>query len=153
MAVAATTIHKLSYNSSTPISLEWSSLATDENNVYLDVDGMDGSKVIFIVAHETTDVAAGTTILIGTSDSATTRSASAALFSAAGLNRMKLKLDKHAKATKYARFRSTGTTHLHVFDVLGPFETARFKDSDGHINVSKRITGSTLARIAAILLP
>lgn len=153
MAVSKTTAVVLSYNSSTPQTIPWSSLATDANNVYMDMTGKEGSKVIFIVAHETTDVAAGTTIYVGTSDSATTRSAAAALFSGAGLNRMKIKMDKHVKATKYARFRSTGTTHLHVFDVLGPFETARFKDSDGHINISKAITGSTLARIAAILLP
>jgi hypothetical protein len=66
---------------------------------------------------------------------------------------MKLKQAKAAKASAYAKFRTTASTKLVTLSVLGPFETARFKDTDGYINFSKAITGSTVAQVAAILLP
>lgn len=151
--MAGTTITKPSYNSSTPAQLSWLLMTSGGANNYIDVDGLDGSKIIFLVAHESTKVAAGSTIYIGTSDSATTRSAAANLYSGAGLNRMKLKLAKATKGSAYAKFRTTATTRTVSMSVLGPFETARFKDSDGYIKFAKAITGSTTAHVAAILLP
>lgn len=148
--MAGTTVQKLSYNSSTPVRLDWDTFTTGTNE-YINVNGLDGSKVLLIVSREST--AFGTTYYIGTSDSATTRSASAALFSAAGLNRLKIGTTAAVKAKAYTKFRTTATTKLVSFEVLGPFETARFKDSDGYINFTKRITGSTTAKVAAILLP
>jgi len=147
--MAGTTIQTLSYNSSTPVRLDWDAFTTNGNE-YIDVNGKAGSKIILIVARQSTVI--GTTFYIGTSDSATTRSAKAALFSAAGLNRMKMRTTIAVKAKAYTKFRSTHSTRLVTFDVLGPFETARFKDSDGHINFAKS-TGSTSTRVAAILVP
>ena len=146
------TLNKPSYNSSTPTNLRWRTFTT-KGGWYADLNGAEGSKVIFLVAAESTAVSAGTTIYVGTSATADTRSAAAALYSGAGLNRMKLKVAKTTKASSYARFHATGSTKLMHIAVLGPFETARFKDSDGYLNIVKAKTGSTKACIAAILLP
>lgn len=148
--MAGTTVQKLSYNSSTPVRLDFDAFTTGTNE-YVNASGLDGSKLLLIVSREST--VAGTTYYIGTSDSATTRSAAAALFSGAALNRIKIGTSKAAKGKAYTRFRTSGTTKLITFEVLGPFEAARFKDSDGYINFAKAKTGSTTAKVAAILLP
>ena len=151
--MAGTSITKPTYNSSTPTDIKWLILSTDDANSYINVNGMEGSKVLLLFAHETTKVGAGSTIYIGTSDSATTRSASANLFSGAALNRMKMKVAKNAKGTVYSMFRASSSTRLMSIAICGPFETARFKDSDGYINFAKAKTGSTASRVAAILIP
>jgi hypothetical protein len=149
---SAITVVSASYNSSTPVVTKWRTMTT-AGGWYADVDGKEGSKVIFLVAAESTAVAAGTTVYVGTSDTATTGSSYAKPYSGSLKGRMKLKIAKYAKATSESRFRSSGTTKLMAISVLGPFETARFKDSDGYINFAKAKTGSSRALISAILLP
>jgi hypothetical protein len=151
--MAGTTITKALYNSSAPVQLNWRSFASGAANNYINVSGVEGSKLIILVASESTAVAAGTTFYLGASDSATTGSSYTKNYSASKLNRMKLKLAKAVKASAFASFRATGSTKLMAISVLGPFETARFQDTDGFINYQKAITGSTVAEIAAILLP
>ena len=87
------------------------------------------------------------------SSCATTGSSYNKNYSNSKLNRMKVKVAKAAKASDEASFRSTGSTRLMTINALGPFETARFKDTDGFINFTKAITGSTVAFVSAILLP
>ena len=149
---SAITLNKPTYNSSTPTNLRWRTFTT-KGGWYVDANGSEGSKIIFLVAAESTAVSAGTTVYFGTSATADTRSAAAALYSGAELNRMKLKVAKTTKASSYAKFHGTGSTKLVHIAVLGPFETARMKDSDGYINFVKAKTGSTQARVAAILIP
>jgi hypothetical protein len=154
--MAGCTITKPTYNSSSPAQLAWTAIATASANSYIDVGKISNSKgghVLFIMAGETTDNAAGTTWWMGTSGSACSGTSYARLYSGSKLGRMKGKVAQAAKATAYARFRTTGATHLVTMSVWGPFETARFKDSDGYINFSKGRLGSTVAHVAAILLP
>lgn len=151
MAVYKSTVQSLSYNSSTPTRLNWSSLATGANNFYVDVNNADGSKLIILVARDST--IAGTTYYVGTSDTATSGTSYTFEFTGNKLGRMKLKTSKAAKAKAYTRFRSTASTKVVTIEVLGPFETARFKDADGYINVCKAKTGSTWSKVATILLP
>ena len=151
--MAGTTLQALSYNSSSPTAIKWATFTSGSADNYFDLGGKDGDHVIFLVASESTKVAAGSTFYIGTSDSATTGSSYNKDFSNSKLNRMKVKIAKAAKASDQARMRSSGSTRLLTVNVLGPFETARFKDTDGYINYTKAITGSTIAYAAAILLP
>lgn len=152
--MAGTTIQSVSYNSSTPLALSWLTFTSGSANNYIDVGGKDGSKILIFVASESTKVAAGSTFWIGTSDSATTGTTLyARQYSNSDQGRMKLKIAKVAKAGAAAAFRSSGSTRLMTINVLGPFETARFKDSDGYINFTKSITGSSVAEVTAILLP
>jgi hypothetical protein len=151
--MAGTTLQKATYNSSTPLQLKWNTFTSGGANNYVNVNGAEGSKVLFLIASESTKVAVGSTWYIGTSDSATTRSASANLYSGAALNRMKLTQVLTTKGHAANAFRSSGSTRLVSITALGPFETARFKDSDGYINFAKAITGSSVGEVTAILIP
>jgi hypothetical protein len=148
--MAGTTIQTVSYNSSTPVRLDWDAFTTGTNE-YIDLDGKDASKVLILIARQST--IGGTTYYVGTSASAATGSSYTRQYSQSKLNRMKIGTSKAVKAKNYTRFRCSGTTHLVTIEVLGPFESARFKDTDGYINIAKAITGSTTAKIAAILVP
>ena len=152
MAETKTTITTCKYNSSSPADLGWNSIATAVPT-YFDVKNKDGSKILFLVAHETTKVAAGSTWYVGTSDTATTGTTYNINFSARLKGRMKLKQAKYAKAKAQTKFRVCDTTRLVSISILGPFETARFKDTDGYIYLTKAKEGSTASKVAAILLP
>jgi len=152
MAETKTTITTCKYNSSTPAIIGWNTIATAVPT-YFDVKNKDGSKIIFLVASGSTKVANGSTWYVGTSDTATTGTTYNNNFSGRLRGRMKIKQAKYAKATAQAKFRSSGTTNLYNVAVLGPFETARFKDTDGYIYLTKAKLGTTVAYVAAILLP
>lgn len=102
--------------------------ANDTGYATLDVSTMDGSKVIFLVARtgakaETLVVKAGSTALVGEQE-----------FSAAGIG-------DYSKATTAAgRY------------VAGPFETARFKDTDGKIKFAASTASTGVISVEAILL-
>jgi hypothetical protein len=149
---SAITITPVTYNSSDPAYVKFR-LMSSAAGWYLNVGGKEGSKVIFLVASESTAVAAGTTVYVGTSDTATTGTSYANTYSGSKRGRMKIKTAKTTKGSSYARFRSTATTKLMHLMALGPFETARFKTSNGYIRLAKGKTGSTRALIGAILLP
>jgi hypothetical protein len=152
MAETKTTITTCKYNSTVSADIAWNTIATAVPT-YFDVKAKDGSKIIFLVASGATKVAAGSTWYIGTSDTATTGTSFTRNFSARGLPRIKIKQPKYAKAKAQTKFRSSGTTNLYVVSALGPFETARFKDTDGYIYLTKAKLGTTVAYVAAILLP
>jgi len=152
MAETETTLTTCKYNSSTPADIAWNTIATAVPT-YIDVKGRDGSKVIFLVASGSTVPNAGSTWYIGTSDTATTGTSFIASYSARKLGRLKIKQPKYVKAKAQSKFRSSGTTKLYVVSALGPFETARFKDTDGFIYLTKAKLGTTVAYVAAILLP
>ena len=159
MAAHLGTLIKPSYNSSNMVDIDWSSFDSGANNIAFDMDGYDGSKVIILVADHSTLT---NTIWVGTSDSRSSHTSMSYPYSAHLLGRMKLKDTICGDANKRSRFRSTVAADTEVFgiSVLGPFETARFKDSDGYINVCRGITAAGGAShssneqyIAAILIP
>lgn len=152
MAETKTTITTLKYNSSSPADIKWNTIATAVPT-YIDVKGMDGSKVVFLVASGSTVPNAGSTWYFGTSDTATSGSTMNRPYSDGKMKRLKVKVPKYAKANACAKFRSSGTTKLYVVSAMGPYETARFKDSDGYIYLTKAKLGTTVAYVAAILLP
>ena len=152
MAETKSTITTCKYNSSSPAVVSWNTIATAVPT-YFDIKAKDGSKVIFLIASGSTIVNAGSTYYFGTSDTATTGTSFTRNFSARGLPRMKVKIGKYAKATAQAKFRSSGTTKLYSVAVVGPLESARFKDTDGFIYLTKGKLGSTVAYVGAILLP
>ena len=149
-------------NSSNYKSVIWASFDSGANNVIFDMNRIDASKMVILYAGHSTLV---NTIWIGTSDSRSSGSLVAAArypYSAAELGRMKVQTTVETDGALRSRFRSTVAADTEVFALfaLGPFETARFKDSEGHINVCRGITtgggvsqSSNEQYVAAILIP
>lgn len=154
MAVAKSTVHSLAGDSN-DVLIKWSSLASGANNAYFDVNGKDMSKMIILVVNtNSTDV--GTTagyIYIGTSDSATTGDSYAKTYSG-GIKRLRLKTEPPTTDLKEGLDLSSAGAHLSV-SAFGPFEAARFKDSDGYVNICKAKGTSDLGRVkvAALFIP
>lgn len=154
MAVSKSTIVALSGDSNDAL-IKWSSLASADNNVYVDANGKDMSKMIILIANTcSTDV--GTTagyFYIGTSDSATSGTSYNKTYSG-GIRRLKLKTEPPTTDVKEGLQMSTALAHLSI-SAFGPFESARFKDSDGYINICKVKGTSDLGRVkvAVLLLP
>ena len=145
---AATVASITAYNSTTAKNIGWTALATEAGR-HIDVSGLDATKMILLVKGDSTDQA-NDVIYIGATD---TDDSDTANYSAGKLNQMKVNLAKVTKATAFAACRATGTTHLQHIYAIGPFETARFMDTDGYINIAKGKLGSTACHIAPILLP
>jgi len=133
----------------------WSTLATNDNNVYFDVNSADVSKMIILVANlhsNTTQLTATAGFYwIGTSGSAATNSSKAYPYSAAKVGRLKLK-STAASAKAHLTAAANKTIQISAF---GPFETARFKTSQGYVKFAKgkAALDGALTRVAAILIP
>lgn len=136
------------FNSSSPANVQWCALATEAGR-HIDVSNVDAKKMILLVAADSTDQALDY-IHIGETDTGDGTNPS---YSAGELGALRVGCAKVTKGTAYAHLRSTATTHLKSLYVIGPFETARFKDSDGYINIAKGKEGSSATYIAPILLP
>jgi hypothetical protein len=145
---ASSIVSITAYNSSTPKGVQWVSLATEAGR-HIDVNGVDSTKMILLVTADSTDQA-NDVIYIGCTD---TDDSDTADYSAGKLNQMKVNCARVTKGTAYAKLRSTASTHLKSLYAIGPFETARFKDSDGYINIAKGKEGSSVTFICPILLP
>ena len=143
--------------------VKWSSFDSGPNNVYFDVSNVDASKLIILVAGNST---LEQNLWIGTSDSRSSGGAPLGGFkypySAGNMGPMKIKSTATTRADPAAAIMDTIVADTEVWDirVFGPFETARFKDSDGYINVcrGKVTTGgashsSDEHKIAGILIP
>jgi hypothetical protein len=153
MAIAVCTLSTAYYNSSNAADIGWFNFTTPSSGFYVDITGRDASKIVFLVAHETTKVAAGSTWYVGTSGTACSGT-SDKIFSDGKRGRLKIKQAKYAKGkAQTAIGRCTSSTRLLSISMLGPFETARFKTSDQRVYVAMGKTGSIAARVAAILLP
>jgi hypothetical protein len=148
MATTESSIIQTSAGSSGNAKLKWSALATAAGR-HIDVSGIAGDKMILLVAHEST-VSAADYVYIGTCDSAVSATAP---YSAGKLGRLKIEVSSANSGTEAAHFRTTGSTNLVSISALGPFETARFKDADGQINICKAITGSSTVYVVPIGLP
>ena len=157
MAVAASTINVAPGNSTAAQVIEWSSLATGANNVYFDVSGKDVGKILFLFANiNSTDV--GTTaglFYFGSSNSAASGSSGGIYpFSARRLGRVSVSAQPPTTQAKEGLSPST-TAAIIAISVAGPFESARLKDTDGRIKLSKRDATSDAGRVkvAAIYIP
>lgn len=150
MAESKSTLIKTSSYSSSPANIKWSSLASGENNVYFDVNGIDASKLIILVANKESTAVTATCgkFYVGTSDSAATGSSKAYPYSASKLHRLQLRTTRVAAAA----YQSTGAK-IQV-SVFGPFETARFKSSQGYIKFCKRKAAGDAGdwKVAGILI-
>lgn len=144
----ATSVVKTTYNSTGDAQIQWCALATEAGR-HIDVRGLDGTKMILLVTGDSTDQTSDV-FYIGCTD---TDDSDTAPFSAGKQNQMKVSVGIVTAGTAYAKLRATGATHLKHLTVIGPFETARFKDSDGYINIAKGRLGSTSTFICPILLP
>ena len=155
MAVAKSTIIKITPTTAGAL-LNWSSLASNDNNVYFDVNAYDVSKMIFLVAHSnSSDV--GTTagfIFFGASASAALGSSGEETYSGNEAGRRKVKSSPPTTPAKEALTISSVAASISI-SAFGGFEAARLKDSDGYINVTKGKATSDLGRvkICAILVP
>lgn len=140
----------------------WSSFDTGPNNIVFDVSQVDASKLVLLVAGESTLICG---LWIGTSDSRSSGAGGlgtqAYPYSAAELGRSRIKTTVVTDGHTRSIFRSTvvGTTEVFAVYAVGPFETARYKDSDGYINVARAITtaggvsSSDPFYIAGLLIP
>jgi len=155
MAVSKSTIINVSGTTAAAL-IKWSSLASGANNVYFDVKGKDTNNIIFLVCNtNSTDV--GTTagyLYFGTSASAATGSSYGKVYSANKLNRFRVRTAPPTTDLTEGLSISTAGAHIAI-TAFGPFESARLKDTDGYIKVSKAKGTSDAGRvkIAAILLP
>ena len=165
MAAHKSTLNKLvGYNSSIPVPLQWSSFDSADNNCYFDVNGVNADKMIILgMGHSTLYCQ----WYIGTSDSRSSGGGGlgtkAYPFTAGRLGRLRLRNSTIAPdGQARSKFQSTIALDTHVFAIyaLGPFETARFKDSNGRIHVCRGVTSvggvsqsSNEQHICAILLP
>ena len=151
MAVAKSTITAAPGNTTAGNVIVWSSLASGANNVYFTPG--DASKAIILVANiNSTDV--GTTaglFYIGTSDSATTGTSGDITYSARRLGRMGVSVQPPTTAAKEALSPSTTAATIAI-GVIGPFETARFKDSDGQIQMCKRVATSDAGHVKVAMI-
>ena len=163
MAAHVATLIKPSYNTSNAYDIDWSSFDSGANNIAFNVGGLDGSKVIILVAGQTTLI---NSVWIGTSDSRSSHASMKYPYSGFKIGRMNIKTTVCADGNRKSAFKSTyssagaGDTEVFGIIALGPFETARFKDSDGYINVCRGKTPAGSASgssdefyIAGILIP
>jgi hypothetical protein len=155
MAVAKSTLIK-AVATTVGALVKWSSLASGANNVYFDVNGIDCSKLIFLVANNnTTDV--GSTcggVWFGASDSGDAGTSWNPEYSARELGRIKVTHAPPTVEAKEALTLSSAGAAISL-SVFGPFEAAQLKDTDGYINACKAKGASDAGRvkICAILVP
>lgn len=156
MAAGKSSIETLGF-SSTPVTLNWSTLDSGANNQYIDVSGVDCSKLVLLVATLNSSDMGSTNgdIYIGASASASSGSCWEATYVGRGTawSRMQMHLSSQATSTGTAQLASTGG-NISIW-AIGPFDATRFKDSDGYINVCKRKGSSDAGnlKICPILVP
>ena len=151
MAQSKSTIIVASGTSSPTVVL-WTSLATDANNTYIDVGGVDAGRLILLIGTNASTKVTATCgkFFIGTSASAATGDTFAYPYSAAKLGALQVRSTRVSDTD--AEFDTTGVGAQ--FFIIGPLETARFKSSQGYIKISKRKSAADAGNyfIAPILL-
>lgn len=130
------------------VGLNWTSIKPT-SNCYFDMNGIDASKAILLVAHASTKAASGAQyVYIGSSSTAD--DASTKLKYSGGQR------DKFSLTTGDSYFvipaADAGTTGKQAVTILGPFETAKYKDTDGHINMCVLTSGSTGTLVSMIAI-
>ena len=149
MAIQATTVLKTSAGSTAGAAIEWTRVEA-ATGCYLDMNGVNGDRMILLVAMGTTATAAANqAIYIGSSSTAD--SASTKLLFSAG-KRQKLMISTYTDTLFKIDSRDAGDSGIYSINVLGPFETAKYKDTDGYINIAPVAGATTTTLVAAIAL-
>ena len=126
MAVAKSTIILApGGESTTAVMVGWSSLATGANNTYFDVNGVDASKAVLLVASlnatAMTATSTGAQFWIGASNSAASGASGEYTYSARRLARMKVSVySSNGGAAIFNLSPSTAAGKISI-GVLGPF--------------------------------
>ena len=144
MATHESTINIAPGNSTATTPILWSSFASGANNITFDVNNVKADRMIILVAcHSTLD----NRFWIGTSDSRSSHTSKSYPYSAGTLGPMLIKSTLVTDGQVQSKFRSTIVADSEVWAIqcIGPFETARFKDSDGYINFCRGITTALAA--------
>ena len=155
MAVKKSSIEVLGF-SSVPVTLNWSTLDSNDNNQYIDLNGYDASKLVLLVSYNnSTDV--GTTaggIYIGASASASSGSCWENTYVGRGTAWARMKFHSVFPTTALTEALDTTGGSIAI-SAIGPFDATRFKDSDGYIKISKVRATSDLGnvKICPILVP
>ena len=160
MAVHESTINAApGFNSTGYTQIDWSSFDSGANNLYFDVNGVNETKMVILLAGHSTLV---TNTYIGTCDSRSSQTSKIYPYSAGKLGPLKVRTTVSTRADPSAKFLSTvaADTEVWAIHMMGPFETARFADSRGFIKVCRGKVdaggvsqSSNEQQIAAILLP
>jgi len=147
--------------------VKWSSFDSGANNIAINCAGsVDGSKLLILLAGHST---LPNRVWIGTSDSRSSHTSMNYPYRRDAIRRMLVKTTVEAAHSVVSVFKSTlgssalspaGDSEVWGIQVLGPFETERFKDSDGYINICRGITTAGGAShssdgqyIAAVMIP
>jgi len=156
MAESKATIINAPGNSSTPALINWSSLASNNNNIYFDVRSKDASKLIILVANV---AAKGLTATCGKFVVGTSYFAGATgdtfHYPYSGENIGPMQINGSTRILAYCLGATPSTKGDVMISVLGPFETARFKSSQGYIKFSKAKAAGDAGKVwaAGILIP
>ena len=155
MAVKKSSIEVLGF-SSVPVTLNWSTLDSNDNNQYIDLNGYDASKLVLLVSYNnSTDV--GTTaggIYIGASASASSGSCWENTYVGRGTAWARMKFHSVFPSTALTEaIKTTGGSI--AISAIGPFDATRFKDSNGYIKISKvkATSDDGNVKICPILVP
>jgi len=155
MAIATSTIVK-AVATTVGALIKWAALDSGANNLVVDVNGVDCSKLLYLVLNTNStdvgDTAGG--LWFGASASATSGTSWNPVYTARELGRIKVRHDPPTANAAEAVDISSALAMVSL-SVFGPFESAQLKDSDGFINVCKAKGGSDASRVkfAAILVP
>lgn len=158
MAVAKSTIINAPGNSTSATMVVWSTISTDANNVYFDMRGVQGDRAIILLAslNSSDNTATSTSSLfwLGASNSAASGASGVHNYSARRQGRMGLDFYSSNAGGRISLSPSTAAGKIAI-SVAGPFETARFKDTDGQIQFSKRkgADDELDMRVAMIVIP
>jgi len=139
MANAITVLKMTTVNSSVAVSPTLAEIDTD-TGLYIDCRHIDASKMILIMAKETSGAGSATQDSIHILDGD-----SKANYTAYGLGNLRIML-----ASLHCTSPKTTDQEINVC-FAGPFETARFKDSNGRIDITA-LNGINVACVGAILI-
>ena len=159
MAVSKSTINTApGFNSSAYTPILWSSFDSGANDVYFDMNGVQSNKLIVLWMGHSTLLSQ---IWVGTSDSRSSQTSKVYPGSASKLGPLKVRTTLETDGHARSKFQSTVAADTEVFAIYmaGPFEPARFADSQGFIKVARGVTtggasgSSDELHIAGILVP
>ncbi len=160
MAQSKSTIIAAPGDSTSVRVIEWSSIATGANGLYFDMNGQKGDKAIILILNTDSDhIVAGatgsTSFYIGSSGGSACSCASKEnrFYSARTLARKGLgMISSGSVQISVSPTTAAGTICV---GIAGPFETARYKDSDGYIHLTKvkRATDNIDYKVAMVTIP
>lgn len=141
MARNAVTVLKLTTENSSVSAIPTMQAVNTDTGIYIDVNNIDASKMILVF----TRTVSGT--LANSDDNITIEDGDSKVgYSAYKLGDLKINIDSDGRGTA-----PTAGNAVCGAVFCGPFETARFKDSDGHIKVNTT-NAQNIAAVGAIFI-